>query len=39
MCIYIYNCIKEFLKEMGDAIANIEEEKFDDAIEILTMAY
>lgn len=39
MCIYIYNCIKNFLKEMGDAITNIEEEKFDDAIEILTMTF
>ena len=39
MCIYIYNCIKDFLKEMGDAITNIEEEKFDDMIEILTMTY
>lgn len=39
MCIYIYNCIKDFLKEMGDAITNIEEEKFDDAIEILTMTF
>jgi len=24
---------------MGDAITNIEEEKFDDAIEILTMTF
>ena len=38
MCIYIYNCIKDFFKEIGEAFNNIEEDKFDDALEILTMA-